>query len=88
LRELRRIGAPNVPGFSLAQIVGAAAAPGGDLAEIYDRNDYVEERAAALVRWADYLDACSASNVIPIKRARRQPKGARPSPKKAKRAGE
>jgi integrase len=39
-----------------------------ELAEIYDRNDYAEERAAALVRWADHLDACSASNVIPIKR--------------------
>jgi integrase len=39
-----------------------------ELAEIYDRNDYAEERAAALARWADYLDACSTSNVIPIKR--------------------
>lgn len=40
-----------------------------DLAEIYDRNDYSAERAAALVRWADYLDRqCEASNVVPIKR--------------------
>jgi integrase len=39
-----------------------------ELAEIYDRNDYADERAAALVRWADYLDACNASNVVPIKR--------------------
>lgn len=39
-----------------------------ELAEIYDRNDYADEREAALARWADYLDACSAPNVVPIKR--------------------
>jgi integrase len=40
-----------------------------ELAEIYDRNDYAEERAAALVRWADYLDVQrDASNVVPMKR--------------------
>jgi integrase len=42
-----------------------------ELAEIYDRNDYAEERAAALVRWADHLDALrTRANVTPIRRKR------------------
>jgi integrase len=41
------------------------------LAEIYDRNDYADERASALQRWADFLDGLrSASNVTPFRRAR------------------
>lgn len=37
------------------------------MAEIYDRNDYANERKAALAQWADYLDGLkSDANVIPI----------------------
>lgn len=39
------------------------------LAEIYDRNDYAVERAAALRQWADYLDALrTGAKVTPIRR--------------------
>jgi len=39
------------------------------LAEVYDRNDFAAERAAALRQWADYLDALrTGSNVVAIKR--------------------
>ena len=41
-------------------------------AEIYDRNDYATERAAALTQWANYLDGLKAggAKVIPIKAKR------------------
>ncbi|MFC4822253.1 tyrosine-type recombinase/integrase [Dokdonella ginsengisoli] len=39
------------------------------MAEIYDRNDYAVERAAALRQWADQLDVLgTGTNVVPIKR--------------------
>ncbi len=39
------------------------------MAEIYDRNDYATERAAALGKWADYLDTVHTGvKVVPIKR--------------------
>lgn len=39
------------------------------MAEIYDRNDYAKERAAALAQWADYLDILRAgAKVVPMKR--------------------
>lgn len=44
-----------------------------ELAEIYDRNDYAEERAAALVGWADLLSQLEAGDrrkVVPIKSRR------------------
>lgn len=33
----------------------------GDVAEVYDRHDYFEERRAALNRWADHLTALLAN---------------------------
>lgn len=39
------------------------------MTEIYDRNDYANERQAALAQWADYLDSLSNSaDVVPIRR--------------------
>ena len=40
------------------------------MAEIYDRNDYGTERAAALRQWAEYLDGlCMGADVVPIRRS-------------------
>lgn len=40
----------------------------GGLIEIYDRGDYRAERAEALQRWADHLDALEiAANVVPMR---------------------
>lgn len=40
------------------------------MTEIYDRNDYAKERAAALQQWADYLDGLrSDAEVVPIRRS-------------------
>lgn len=39
------------------------------LAEIYDRNDYADERASALKQWADYMDGLRASaKIVPMMR--------------------
>jgi integrase len=41
------------------------------MTEIYDRNDYATERAAALAQWANYLDGLKAGGkVVPIKAKR------------------
>jgi len=44
----------------------------GDIAEVYDRHDYLPEKRAALEKWAehlqDILDA-TAANVAPLPRA-------------------
>ena len=38
------------------------------MTEIYDRNDYGNERAAALRQWAEYLDGLSSgADVVPIR---------------------
>ncbi len=48
------------------------------LTELYDRNDYAQERAVALQQWADYLDTLEqGGNVVPIKRKAGKESGTR-----------
>jgi hypothetical protein len=37
----------------------------GDIAEVYDRYDYLAEKAIALVRWAEELKALVDANSTP-----------------------
>jgi hypothetical protein len=44
----------------------------GDIAEVYDRHDYLPEKRAALDTWAAHLQeivAGTAANVSPLRRA-------------------
>lgn len=47
----------------------------GDIAEVYDRHDYLPEKRVALERWADQLSAIvegRKADVVPIELVRRQ----------------
>jgi len=57
--DLRRTAASamtmlKVPRLHVEKILNHAIA---DIAEIYDQHDYLDEKRAALVKWAEYLDA-------------------------------
>ena len=66
LRDLRRTCETRLAGLGISKDVRAQIQShglGGIQGRHYDKHDYAEEKRAALVAWASYLDAVPATNV-------------------------